>query len=33
MKIRIKYIKSFERLQRFGNKFFTQEQLNEIDGV
>ena len=30
MKIEIKYIKSKEVLQRFGNKFFTETQLNEI---
>lgn len=30
MKIKIKYIKSTEQLQRFGNKFFTKEQLEEI---
>lgn len=30
MKIKIKYIKSYEKLQRFGNKFFTKEQLKQI---
>lgn len=30
MKINVKQIKSEETLQRFGNKFFTQEQLDEI---
>lgn len=30
MKIKIKQIKSEETLQKFGNKFFTQEQLNDI---
>ena len=30
MKITIKQIKSEEALQRFGNKFFTKEQINEI---
>lgn len=30
MKIDIKQIKSEENLQHFGNKFFTQEQLDEI---
>lgn len=30
MKIKIKQIKSEEKLQRFGNKFFTQEQIKEI---
>lgn len=30
MKIKIKQIKSKETLQKFGNKFFTQEQLNDI---
>lgn len=30
MKINIKQIKSEEILQRFGNKFFTKEQLKTI---
>lgn len=30
MKIDIKQIKSEETLQRFGNKFFTNEQVKEI---
>lgn len=30
MKIEIKQIRSKEVLQRFGNKFFTEEQINEI---
>lgn len=30
MKIKVEQIESTEELQRFGNKFFTQEQLNEI---
>lgn len=30
MKINIKQIKSEETLQRFGNKFFTNEQVNTI---
>lgn len=30
MKINIKQIKSKENLQRFGNKFFTDEQVNTI---
>lgn len=30
MKINIKQIKSEETLQRFGNKFFTEEQVNTI---
>lgn len=33
MKIKIKQIKSEETLQRFGNKFFTKEQVKEIRGV
>lgn len=31
MEINVKQIMSEETLQRFGNKFFTQEQLNEIE--
>lgn len=31
MKIAVKQIKSEEQLQMFGNKFFTQEQLEEIE--
>lgn len=30
MKIKIKQIKSEDTLQRFGNKFFTDEQVKEI---
>lgn len=30
MKIEIKQVKSEETLQRCGNRFFTQEQINEI---
>lgn len=30
MKIKIKQIKSEDILQRFGNKFFTDEQVKEI---
>lgn len=33
MKIEIKQIKSEETLQRFGNKFFTGEQVKEIREV
>lgn len=33
MKITIKQIKSEEILQKFGNKFFTKEQVKEIRGV
>lgn len=33
MKITIKQIKSEDILQRFGNKFFTKEQVKEIRGV
>lgn len=31
MKITIKQIKSEETLQLFGNKFFTKEQVKEIE--
>ena len=31
MKIKVKQIKSEETLQRFGNKFFTKEQLKQIE--
>lgn len=31
MKITIKQIKSEETLQLFGNKFFTKEQIKEIE--
>lgn len=31
MKIKVKQIISEETLQRFGNKFFTNEQLGEIE--
>lgn len=30
MKIEVKYIPSEEKLLKIGNKFFTQEQVNEI---
>lgn len=30
MQIKVKQIKSEETLQKFGNRFFTQEQLNDI---
>jgi hypothetical protein len=30
MKIKIKQIKSEEVLQKFGNRFFTKEQINDI---
>lgn len=30
MKIKIRHIKSEETLERCGNRFFTQEQLDEI---
>ena len=30
MQIKVKQIKSKETLQKFGNQFFTQEQLNDI---
>lgn len=33
MKIDIKHIKSEDILQRFGNRFFTQEQVEEIRNV
>lgn len=33
MKVKIKQIKSEEELQRFGNRFFTQEQINEIERI
>lgn len=33
MKIKIKQIKSEEELQRFGNRFFTQEQINELERI
>lgn len=33
MKIKVKYIKSYEKLQRFGNQFFTKIQLKEIRGA
>lgn len=31
MKIKVDQIKSEETLQRFGNRFFTQEQIDEIE--
>ena len=33
MKINIKQVESEETLQRFGNKFFTNEQIEEIQNV
>lgn len=33
MKIEIKQIRSKEALQRFGNRFFTKEQVKEIRSV
>lgn len=33
MKIDIKQIKSEETLQRFGNKFFTKEQVKELGNL
>lgn len=33
MKIKVNQIKSEETLQRFGNKFFTKEQVKGIRGV
>lgn len=33
MRIEIKQIKSEETLQRFGNKFFTAEQVKELQNV
>lgn len=30
MKVEIKQIKSEETLQRFGNKFFTKEQVKQL---
>lgn len=32
MKIKVKHIEDGEELQRFGNKFFTEEQVKEIQG-
>ena len=31
MKIKVKQKNNDEKLKRFGNKFITQEQLNEIE--
>ena len=31
MKIKIKQKRSYEKLQRYGNKFFTKAQLLEIE--
>jgi len=31
MKIDVKQIKGEETLQRFGNRFFTEEQIREIE--
>lgn len=33
MQIKVKQIESEETLQRFGNKFFTQEQIDEIERI
>lgn len=33
MKIKVKYIERKEVLQRFGNKFFTKEQIKQIRSV
>lgn len=33
MKVEIKQIRSKEILQRFGNKFFTKEQVEDIQNV
>ena len=33
MKVEIEQIESKETLQRFGNKFFTNEQIKEIQNV
>ncbi len=33
MKIDVKYTKSEEKLEKHGNKFFTQAQLKEIMGA
>lgn len=33
MKIEANYIESEETLKRFGNKFFTKEQIEEIRNV
>lgn len=33
MKVEIKQVKSEETLQRFGNKLFTEEQVEEIQNV
>ena len=30
MRININYIKSEEQLQRYGNQFFTEEEIKEI---
>lgn len=30
MNIKVKHIKSHEQLERYGNKFFTKEQIAEI---
>lgn len=31
MKIKVEYIDTYEELVRYGNKFFTKEQLSEIE--
>lgn len=33
MKIKIKQIKSKETLEMYGNKLFTQEQINQIRSI
>lgn len=33
MQIKVEQIESVETLQRFGNKFFTKEQIKEIRGI
>lgn len=33
MKIKIKQIRSREKLEMFGNKLFTQEQIEELERI
>lgn len=33
MKIKVDYVKSEQTLQKFGNKFFTGEQVEEVRNV
>jgi len=33
MKIKIKQIRSKEKLEMFGNKLFTQEQIEELERI